>query len=66
MVRGAKIVGEVSLSRFFGYATGFSQWLVTEFNERRIHSAKNWMARLLPCRNFAVGLRTESRSVICF
>jgi len=32
------------------HATDFSQWLVTNFPERRIHSAKIRRARLLPCR----------------
>jgi len=37
------------------HATGFSQWLMTNFSERRIHSALICKARLLPCRNFSVG-----------
>jgi hypothetical protein len=47
------------------HATGFSQWLMTNFPERRIHSAKNWRARFLPCRNFLVGQKPEhSKTVI--
>jgi hypothetical protein len=41
------------------HATGFSQWLMTDFPERQIHSAKNWRARFLPCRNFSVGQKPE-------
>jgi len=32
------------------HATDFSQRLATDFPEHWIHSAKNWRARLLPCR----------------
>jgi len=40
----------------FVYATGFSQWLMTNFSERRIHSAFEnfaWMVVLLHDREFS-------------
>jgi hypothetical protein len=45
------------------HATGFSQWLMTNFSERRIHSAKNRLAHLLPCRNFSVGQEPDPPKV---
>jgi len=37
------------------HANGFSQWLMTKFDERRIYSAVNRRARLMPCQNLSVG-----------
>jgi hypothetical protein len=45
----------VQCSDFSPHATGFSQWLMTEIDEHRMHSAKNRVARVPPCRNFTVG-----------
>jgi len=36
---------------------------MTNFSERRIHSAKNRLAHLLPCRNFSVGQEPDPPKV---
>jgi hypothetical protein len=52
---GAECVVLGAVFRFF--ASWHWLWMVVddEFFESRIHSVKNRVARILPCRNFAVG-----------
>jgi len=41
-----KILEKRASHDFSVHATGFSQWLMTEFGERRIHSAENAGGRI--------------------
>jgi hypothetical protein len=56
----------VTFQDFSVHATGFSQWLVTEFYERRIHSAKILEGASLDApKIFSSAGALPSRKTIC-